>query len=145
MLKASWIIPSYRSKKICPLFRKDFSVSKRVKSARLHITAKGVYEAKLNSQRVGDFIMAPGWTSYHNRIQVQTYDVTSLIKEENTLILELAEGWFFRLREPQPKAFIAQLNIEYTDGTTEDIGTDESWLVAKRHFPSHVHRAFVPT
>ena len=131
MLKASWIVPSYRSNKVCPLFRKDFNVIKKVKSAYLNITARGVYEARLNGKRVGDFIMAPGWTSYHNRIQVQTYDITSLIQKENTLILELAEGWFFRLKEPMPKAIIAELHIEYTDGTEEDIGTDESWLVAK--------------
>ena len=131
MLKADWIHPSYNMGKVCPLFRKDFYIDKQVESAFLYITARGVYEATLNGQRVGDFIMAPGWTSYHNRLQVQTYDVTHLLKEDNTLILELAEGWFRRLKNPQPKAIIAQLHIVYTDGTEEDISTDESWLVAK--------------
>ena len=131
MLKASWIVQPYHSKKICPLFRKDFSVSKQVSSARLFITARGVYEARLNSKRVGNFIMAPGWTSYHNRIQVQTYDVTDMLQKDNSLVIELAEGWFFRLKEPMPKAVIAQLHIEYADGSADDIGTDESWLVAK--------------
>lgn len=131
MLKANWILPCYNMGKACPLFRKDFYIEKQVDSAFLYITARGVYEARLNSQRVGDFIMAPGWTSYHNRLQVQTYDVTGLLQEENSLILELAEGWFWRLKKPQPKAIIAQLHIVYTDGTEEDIGTDESWLVAE--------------
>ena len=131
MLKANWIVQSYRSKKVCPLFRKDFTVSKQVKSALLHITARGVYEARLNSRRVGDFIMAPGWTSYHNRIQVQTYDITGLLSEDNVLIIELAEGWFWRLKNKKPKAVIAELHIVYTDGSEEYIGTDESWLVAK--------------
>ena len=131
MLKANWIVPSYLSKKVCPLFRKDFTVSKRVKSAFLHITARGVYEARLNSRRVGDFVMAPGWTSYHNRIQVQTYDVTELLGEDNVLILELAEGWFWRLKNKKPKAIIAELHIVYADGSEEYIGTDESWIVAK--------------
>lgn len=131
MLKADWIQPCYNMGKVSPLFRKDFYVHKQIKSAHLHITARGVYEATLNKQRVGGFIMAPGWTSYHNRIQVQTYDVTEFLKNDNSLILQLAEGWFWRLKNPQPQAIIAQLHIKYTDGTTHDIGTDESWLVAE--------------
>lgn len=117
--------------KVCPLFRKDFSIDKEISTATLYITARGVYEAKINGNRVGDFIMAPGWTSYHNRLQVQTYDVTELLQEDNTIILELAEGWFWRLKKAQPKAIMAQLHIVYTDGSEEDIGTDESWFVAE--------------
>ena len=131
MLKAHWIQPSYKISKACPLFKKEFCIDKEVSSATLHITARGVYEANLNSHRVGNFIMAPGWTSYHNRLQVQTYDVKDLLNKNNTLILELAEGWFWRLKNPQPKAIIAQLHIVYTDGTAEDISTDKSWVVAK--------------
>ncbi len=131
MLKANWILPSYNMGKVCPLFRKDFNIDKQINSSTLYITARGVYEATINGKRVGDFVMAPGWTSYHNRLQVQSYDVTKLLKEENTLILELAEGWFWRLKKSKPKAIIAQLHIVYVDGTTEDIGTDESWLVAE--------------
>ena len=131
MLKADWIHPAYNMGKVCPLFRKDFYVEKDVRTAVLHITARGVYEAHLNDNRVGDFIMAPGWTSYHNRIQVQSYDVTDLLQEENILTVLLAEGWFRQLKNPQPKAIIAQLHIEYTDGTAEDIGTDDSWIVAE--------------
>ncbi len=131
MLNANWICPAYNMSKACPLFRKDFCTHKQVHSATLSVTARGVYEAVLNGQRVGNFIMAPGWTSYHNRLQVQAYDVTHLLRKDNTLLLELAEGWFWRLKAPQPKAILAQLHIVYTDGTEEDISTDESWLVAK--------------
>ena len=131
MLKANWILPAYNTGKVCPLFRKDFCTEKGVDCALLYITARGVYEATLNGRRVGDFIMAPGRTSYHNRLQVQSYDVTELLEEDNTLIIELAEGWFRQLKSPQPKAVIAQLHITYTDGTAEDIGTDDSWLIAE--------------
>lgn len=131
MLKANWILPSYNMGKVCPLFRKDFNIDKEINTATLHITARGVYEARINGNRVGNFIMAPGWTSYHNRLQVQTYDVTGLLQEDNNIILELAEGWFWRLKKAQPKAIIAQLHIVYTDGSEEDIGTDESWFVAE--------------
>ena len=121
MLNANWIQPSYKFSKVCPLFRKDFSVERQVSSVTLYITARGVYEATLNGQRVGNFIMAPGWTSYHNRMQVQSYDVTDLLKKNNSLILHLAEGWFWRLKKSQPKAIIAELRISYADGTTESI------------------------
>ena len=131
MLKANWILPAYNTGKVCPLFRKDFCTEKGVDCALLYITARGVYEATLNGRRVGDFIMAPGRTSYHNRLQVQSYNVTELLEEDNTLIIELAEGWFRQLKSPQPKAVIAQLHITYTDGTAEDIGTDDSWLIAE--------------
>lgn len=131
MLKADWILPSYNMGKVCPLFRKDFCIDGEIDAAFLYVTARGVYEATLNDQRVGDFIMAPGWTSYHNRLQVQAYDVTALLKQENILILQLAEGWYWRLKKRQPKAIIAQLHIVFTDGTFQDIGTDESWLVAE--------------
>ncbi len=131
MLKANWIQSDFKLSKVCPIFRKDFSVDKEIDNATLYVTSRGVYEATLNSQRVGNFIMAPGWTSYHNRLQVQSYDVTELLKADNTLTIHLAEGWFWRLKNPQPKAVIAQLHITYLDGTTEDIGTDDSWLVAK--------------
>lgn len=131
MLKASWIHPSYNMGKVCPLFRKDFYIDKEINCATLSISARGVYEATLNGSRVGDFIMAPGWTSYHNRIQVQKYDITDMLKESNTLILELAEGWFRKLKKAMPKAIIAEIHIVCADGTEEYIGTDESWLVAE--------------
>ncbi len=131
MLKAHWILPSYDMGDVSPLFKKAFHLAKSVAKATLRITARGVYEATLNGKRVGDFIMAPGWTSYHHRLQVQTYDITDLLESDNTVILQLAQGWFWRLKKPQPQAIIAQLHIAFTDGTAQDIGTDESWLVAE--------------
>ncbi len=131
MLNANWILHTYKMSKACPLFRKDFSIDKEVVSAALYITARGVYEATINGQRVGNFIMAPGWTVYHKRLQVQEYDVTNLLGENNSLVVQLAEGWFWRLKNPQPKAIIAELRITYSDGSVQSIGTDESWLVAK--------------
>ncbi|MBE7010979.1 MAG: alfa-L-rhamnosidase [Ruminococcaceae bacterium] len=131
MLKANWILPARDMGTVSPLFKKDFHPEKQVKNATLRITARGVYEAHLNGQRVGNFIMAPGWTSYHHRLQVQSYDVTALLQADNTLILQLAEGWFWRLKNPQPQAIIAELHLTFSDGTEQYIGTDESWLVAE--------------
>ena len=61
------------------MFRRRFLAEKEILSAALEITALGVYEAELNGRRVGDFVLAPGWTSYDHRLQVQTYDVTELL------------------------------------------------------------------
>ena len=74
-------------------FYKRFPVSGAGR-ARLYITACGLYEARLNGSRVGDFVLAPGHTDYRKRMQYQTYDVTALLKEgENRLEVQLADGW----------------------------------------------------
>lgn len=60
---------------------------KKVKKGRLYATAHGVYEASLNGQTVGDYRMAPGWTSYHNRLQYQIYDVTEMLATDNKIAI----------------------------------------------------------
>ena len=63
-------------------------------SARLYVTALGLYEARLNGQRVGDAVLAPGWTDYAQRIPYQTYDVTGLLRTgDNVLGAIAADGW----------------------------------------------------
>lgn len=115
----------------CPVFARDFAVDKAVRRAELEITAAGVYEAALNGRRVGDFFLAPGWTVYRTRLQVQTYDVTALLRSRNQLAVTVGSGWYCgtiaRLKTPQPVRLIASLTIEYTDGTTDQIITDGSW------------------
>ena len=90
---ASWIYPSEDIGEICPVFRKHFTARPGA-AAKLEITAFGVYEAFLNGQRIGNFFLAPGWTSYPTRLQVQTYDLTALLREENELTVTLGKGWF---------------------------------------------------
>ena len=70
-------------------------VANNVKSARLTITALGVYEAELNGKKVGDILFAPGYTYYHRQLQAQAYDVTELLAEgENVLRVYLGQGWY---------------------------------------------------
>ncbi|MGN1202206.1 MAG: alpha-L-rhamnosidase N-terminal domain-containing protein, partial [Eubacterium sp.] len=82
--QAEWICGHYKvnKKNRYPVdcFKRNFRLDKKVKSARLYITACGLYEARLNNRRVGDFVLAPGHTDYRKRIQYQTYDITELIK-----------------------------------------------------------------
>ena len=60
---AKWIKPAIYTGKAAPVFSKNFSLHKELQQAVLHITALGVYEATINGARVGQFVLAPGWTS----------------------------------------------------------------------------------
>src|SRR5215211_5724265 len=120
-----------------PLLRHEFDVRVGVQAARLYITALGVYEAQLNGTVVGDHVMAPGWTSYKHRLRYQTFDVTDLLQEgRNALGAMLGDGWFRgrlgfgggrRNIYGDRLAFLAQLEITYSDGKTDRIITDDSW------------------
>ena len=138
---ANWIMPIKDYGDVCPAYGRLFVASDDIEKATLEITALGVYEALLNGERVGEFIMAPGWTSYQNRIQVQTYDITGMIKKVNRLEVTVAPGWYHsplyerggtsdqdRLMS-QPKALIAKLTVSYKNGSAETVVTDRSWGV----------------
>lgn len=138
---SQWIQMQGSGAETVPLFRKEFACPAPIEKAELEITAAGVYEATLNGQRVGDFILAPGWTEYDARIQVQTYDVTSLLKETNQLDVVVGRGWF-RHRYPEwtrahshrehlRAMMIASLHIVYADGQHVFLRTDETWAAAQ--------------
>lgn len=135
---AQWIKSPVIIENACVDFSKTFAVSKPVKSATLEATAKGVYDIHINGKRAGDFIFAPGWTSYGKRLQVETYDVTDMIKENNEIIIGVGPGWkasylHFSAKAPSmylgagETAALGALEIEYEDGETEVIYTDGSW------------------
>ena len=136
---AKWITGNYmvNKKERYPVdcFRKVFHAA-NVKKARLYITACGLYEAKINGQRVGDFVRAPGITDYRKRVQYQTYPVTDLLQNgENALTVQLADGWYrgstgawgIRNQYGTETKLLAQLELTYADGSTQTIITDESW------------------
>jgi len=135
MKNANFICNENYKGEVCSVFLREFKALKPLKSARLFITARGVYEAVLNGKRVGDFIMAPGWTSYENRLQVQVYDITNLLCDSNRLEVTLSNGWFAGVKNRplnlERVALIAKILIEYVDNTNEEIVTDESWLVGE--------------
>ena len=57
----------------CPHLRRSFTLDRPVARATLSVTARGVYEMRLNGARVGDAVLTPGWTDYARRIAYQTY------------------------------------------------------------------------
>ena len=98
----------------------------------LRATALGVYFAEVNGVRVGDGYLAPGWTSYNKTLQVQEYDITSLVKEgENVLTLTVGEGWYCgaltweRKRDTYGKQTAVCADL-VADGK-RILSTDESW------------------
>ena len=137
--EAKWITGDYRPNKKTrypvDCFKKMFEAGD-VRQTRLYISACGVYEARLNGRRVGDFILAPGSTDYHKRIQYQTYDVTDLLKSgQNDLTVELADGWYRGSSGAKGRTctygkvtrLIAQLEITDTAGRTQIVCSDDSW------------------
>jgi len=121
-----------------PYLRRTFFIGARVARARLYATALGVYEARLNGQRVGDLQLAPGWTDYRRRVPYQCFDITPLVVVgDNTVGAILGDGWYCghiawrgrQLYGDRPK-FLAQLVIDYLDGRSEIIGTDSTWKFA---------------
>ena len=141
--KASWISkvnePETAESKPAHYYRKEFPLSKKVKSARVYVTSKGLYQLFLNGEKVSDDLFTPGWTTYNKRLQYQVYDVTSMLKVNNSMGAMLGDGWYRGTIGRNKKenlyyygdklALFVQLQINYTDGTSELVTTDQSWKV----------------
>lgn len=136
--KAKWIEAGFAEDATRPaiLFRNQFSINKKITSATLYITAHGMYEVQLNGNKVGDAYLTPGWTSYNKRLQYQVYDVTNMLSNGNNAIgATVGNGWYrgYLAWEDNKNIYgsklglLAQLNITYSNGTSETIVTDEKW------------------
>ena len=131
---SKWISYPEMQLTACPVFRKCFNLKGEVKCATLQLSAMGCYYATLNEERVGDFILAPGFTS-RKRSQVQKYDVTNMLKDSNELRVTLSQGWFkgrmnWRVNTDMADIYpsiIGELKITYKNGESELIVTDEGW------------------
>jgi alpha-L-rhamnosidase len=114
-------------------------MEKEIARARLYISCQGLYQAEINGKRVGNEEFTPGWTSYHNRIQYQTYDIASYLqKGDNAIGIILGDGWYRgnigwvgnRNEYGSRLAAIAMVSVQYKDGSTAIISTDDSWKSA---------------
>jgi alpha-L-rhamnosidase len=118
--------------------RRTVALAKTVQRARLYVTALGSYRVFLNGSQVGSDVLTPDFTDYRKRVLYQTYDVTSLLVSGNNVISALlGDGWygsgltwigmhFF----PPPNRFLAQLQLDYADGSHDTVVSDESWRAA---------------
>ncbi|WP_145856336.1 glycoside hydrolase family 78 protein [Pedobacter suwonensis] len=135
--QAKWISVAGKDTSLAsPLFRKEINLKKRVKSALVYITAKGLYEASINGNRIGNAYFAPGWTSYKDHIQYQVYDVKQSLKTGGNVIgVSLGDGWYkgrigFNHQKQfygDTRALLMQLEVEFADGSKETIVTDNTW------------------
>ncbi|MEG1847746.1 MAG: family 78 glycoside hydrolase catalytic domain [Lachnospiraceae bacterium] len=114
----------------------DFILNGKVKSAYAFTTALGLYHFYINGEKIGEDELTPGFTSYKKRLLYQTYEVTNALQEGNNVIAaSLGAGWYKgkmgfleeRNNYGNQTAFLGQIQIEYEDGSTEIISTDESW------------------
>jgi hypothetical protein len=142
--KAKWIdrglgLAATQPSAAMPWFRKELSVNKPVRRALIAICGLGQFELQVNGAKVGDDMLQPGWTNYRKTCLYVLYDVTNQLKQgSNALGVMLGNGMYnvtggpgqrylkFKGSFGQPK-MVAQVQIEYTDGTSDTIGTDDSW------------------
>lgn len=119
-----------------PLLRRDIDLREKPVSARLYISAMGLYDFYVNGVKVGDSFFDPGWTTYQRRLLVETADVAQLLMAgPNALAAELSDGWwrgkfgFMNGTEHYGKdiALIAQLEVQYADGSIDTFATDSTW------------------
>ncbi|MCB0283173.1 MAG: glycoside hydrolase family 78 protein [Calditrichaeota bacterium] len=117
-------------------FRNEFNLEKGVKSARMYITSRGLYEAFINGKRIGDQVFTPGWTSYNKRLQYQVYDITEFLQNgKNAIGVTVGDGWYRGYLAWVDKknvygeklGLLAQLEVQYQDGSREIIISDKNW------------------
>jgi len=135
---ANWIEPVQSAERHMPglLVRKDFPLQKKIIAARAFVTSHGFYELYINGKKAGDEVFTPGWTSYNKRLQYQAYDVTALLQQgKNAMGAILADGWYRGSLAWENNwgiygkklGLLCQLQITYSDGSKENIITDNSW------------------
>lgn len=128
----------YKKRSTVPLFRKTFKVNKTIEKATINISGLGHYELHINGIKVGNRFLSPGWTYYQKRIFYNTFDITKLLKKGKNAIGAIVGNGFYNVNnERYRKLIIAygypqlifNLVISYSDGTTENIVSDESCKV----------------
>lgn len=119
--------------------RREFAVRPGLRRALLHVSGLGQYSLHLNGQRPDVGLLTPGWTTYEKTILYDTYDVTAQLQSgANALGLELAGGMYNVqpgrytkfISAFRPLTALAQLRLEYADGSVETVATDTSWRVS---------------
>jgi alpha-L-rhamnosidase len=131
----------YNSNNIQPMLRKDFVIARKIKKATAFISGLGHFEMSLNGKQVGDHFLAPGWTKYDKEALYVTFDITQQLKlGKNAVGVMLGNGFYYippvknRYRKLKvafgyPKV-ICRLAIQYQDGSTSEIITDNTWKTA---------------
>jgi alpha-L-rhamnosidase len=124
-------------------FRKDFSISKQIKKATIHVSGLGYYELSLNGIKIGDHVLDPGATDYTKSVLYVAYDITESLSEQNNCLgITLGNGWYWvgtpdlfgfeKADWATPPKCLINMDIYYTDGSTETIMSDKSWSCTEK-------------
>ena len=126
------------------LFRRTFTVDKPIKRLRVLATAMGIYELMLDGERINQDYFAPGFTDYSAQLQYVCYEINDLPLGEHVFTAIVAGGWAVGRTtnvsdtnksvsklSAERQAFLAELRLNYEDGSTEVIGTDERFQVTE--------------
>ncbi|MBO5822296.1 MAG: family 78 glycoside hydrolase catalytic domain [Lentisphaeria bacterium] len=119
----------------CPYFRKEFELSKPIARAVLYVSARGLFEARINGQRIGEDHFVPGWTDFKQQVQYMSYDVTSALNiGKNAVGAILGDGWYCGYLSGRVRNFygkhpelLFQLEIKYADNSREMILSGKDW------------------
>lgn len=122
-----------------PLFRRALTIAKPVRRATAAVCGLGFHELRINGEKVSRDELEPGWTNYRKTCLASVYDVTLLLSQgDNVLGIMLGNGMYnvrggrytkFRGSFGEPKLTLV-LHVEYVDGTTESVTSDQSWRCA---------------
>ncbi len=136
--RAKWIASPTNCETL--LLRREFMVKHGLRRALVHVCGLGQFELTLSGAKVGEDLLAPGWSKYDKTCLYDTHDITAQLQPgQNAVGLFLGNG-MYNVKETGrytkfvnsfgPLKAIAQLRLEYADGSTDIIGTDEHWRVA---------------
>lgn len=138
--RAKWITCDSAEKRH-PFFEKEIVPQKKVAQARLYICGLGLYEAYFDGERIGSEYLTPYSNDYNQWVQYQTFDVTAQMQRAGKLSVLLGNGWYksrFGFSAHEDIGFygsewklIAELHLQYADGTEDVVGTDDTWTVRR--------------
>jgi alpha-L-rhamnosidase len=146
-LQAQWLrhpafLDTPLEAKPAPYFRKDFNLSKPIRSARTYVTGLGYFEMELNGHKVGNEVLAPVKTNYDKTVSYTVHDISGhLTQGENTIGIVLGTGWYNHFAQSawdfdqapwrSYPEMLCQLEVTYTDGTRQVIASDNSWTCSQ--------------
>jgi hypothetical protein len=129
--------------------RREFVVQPGLQRAVVQVSGLGAYELSVNGTKNGTDLLAPGWSYWgptswqvgtNETVLYDTRDITAQIQPGATnaigLILgnsfyNITAGYGRYVKFTQsfgPLRAIAQVRLDYTNGTTQIIGSDANWM-----------------
>lgn len=141
-LKHPGFMDTLYESKPAPFFRKTFTSGREVVSARAYVTGLGYFEMYLNGEKVGDHRLDPVKTRYDKEVKYLVFDIGDYLQEgANAVGMVLGTGWYNHFaraawgfdRAPwrEYPTMICQMEIQYADGSSQVVVSDDSWTCSQ--------------